>query len=753
MPKTTTTNKFTQNHEYKFVITGNVGDALVKKINENYGDGEIGTGSGGYVKTDVKAKISFADNYNKVKVSITYEVREDDFGKKKNDDGLIMSDDFYYDISALTQGSAGTRVEGNKQIKTTSEISFGGNYKDAHYTATVDTSKEKHSLLDLNWRTANNNGVQRWIPSDDILVKIDGKGKENEKVGNLRIEGKILFTIVRKDTVVTTTMVEEQTVDSQMRVGSGKVLDTISPVISEVLGCGYDITGGFARVSSSKRPVLNLSLLNRYRHILSKTSNKTSEIFCEDGESLEEMSSKLTKSLSVKVAAHAGGAAFSNETKESFSEERTSKEVCKYSRKDFKFVYESHQIDDAYEPKYLDAFVARSFLEDLDRMSNPEQFIKQYGTHVVLGMEIGGRLTYNMRYKESVISRSTAKSFENTTKVSFDSNGIPTSTDTSSTSNVLNKLYGQLNAASNPKDIASIADSISKVQGIQSKESSGNKSAGGSGSSSGGNNSGFGGSVEVTVSQTENRTFKSEDKSTEIACYTAGGDSAMIGSYISDASKYEKWGETVKDNQTFIGFIPGTIIPIEEFVPESGHRLTKNMIKVASESHQQDAMENISQPEERVYNRAFNTLSKNNTMEKNEQDAEIDSSKGKITAWRAHLELIHLHDGSAGCTMALTVYEDGESAGKTVLQNTHKIVFDKENYSLLELKAKICQYTVSGTVYGQYHDWIDVTDKFRRCEFIDTKDNRVYIKIDGKGDDLGNIGIKGQLKVNYKCYK
>ena len=188
MPKTTTTtNKFTQNHEYKFVIIGNVGDALVKKINENYGDGEIGTGSGGYVKTDVKAKISFADNYNKVKVSITYEVREDDFGKKKNDDGLIMSDDFYYDISALTRGSAGTRVEGNKQLKTTSEISFGGNYKDAHYTATVSTSKERHSLLDLNWRTANNNGLQRWIPSDDILVKIDGKGKENEKVGNLRI--------------------------------------------------------------------------------------------------------------------------------------------------------------------------------------------------------------------------------------------------------------------------------------------------------------------------------------------------------------------------------------------------------------------------------------------------------------------------------------------------------------------------------------------------------------------------------------
>ena len=57
------------------------------------------------------------------------------------------------------------------------------------------------------------------------------------------------------------------------------------------------------------------------------------------------------------------------------------------------------------------------------------------------------------------------------------------------------------------------------------------------------------------------------------------------------------------------------------------------------------------------------------------------------------------------------------------------------------------KYTTEANLTGKHHEWIDVTNYFTDCKFIDTYSSRIYVKLDGSGDDKGNIGVMGRLKV------
>ena len=731
-----------KNYRFKFELVGNSDSSTtVKKYNSKLGDGEIGTGSGGYVNAIVSATMRLVENDTKVLFSITYDVKEDNYGKKSGDDCLRMTKDFYYDVSAFTQLASASRISGNKRItKTIKKITLNSLEKQvvqsASYSAKISAGSEKHKELQP-WSTGTE---KSWLPGKEIYIKIDGKGKELEKEGNLSIRGYVYFTISLLIDEKTEVIYREEPDTPKLDYGVGKAFETLPAVMDATLGCGYDITGDSPQLSSCKYRVLDLDRLNKYKHIVARDYNK-SENQLYEGESINEYTEDINEKYGISASFGIGGFTFSNETNWSFSKSSSKKSTNKYKKCDFKTIYHTYEIDEYRRPEKLLFFLTEKFKKHLNEL-NPEQFVEHYGTHVVLGMKVGGRLTYNSRFQESILSGSSASSVTTNTKIGYTEGGTP-SAGNADVNTALNNLYTKM---SNPnltaEQLSELAKAASSLQGVHTN------------TKTGGNAGGWNVNVGATTSNTETITFSNTDKTTEITCYSVGGDPAMAGSFLMDQTKYDKWAETVKNNQVFMDFIPGSVIPIYEFIPKSrrgeNYKLTREMVKEAVESHLLDKRLQNAEPVNGEQKLEFNTLGKLNSKKKQE-DEEVDSQNDKLTGWEAYFQLVNFGDGFAGCIINYKVYEGGLNAGKTILENSQEIKLSKGKYAQMVIMNDEPTFHMQGTIRGKRHNWIDVTEKFQDCEFIDTYGDNVEIKIDGSGNDLGNIGIRGTLKIKYKA--
>ena len=731
-----------KDYRFKFELVGNSDSSTtVKKYNSKLGDGEIGTGSGGYVNAIVSATMRLVENDTKVLFSITYDVKEDNYGKKSGDDCLRMTKDFYYDVSAFTQLASASRIQGNKRItKTIKKITLNSLEKQvvqsASYSAKISAGSEKHKELQP-WSTGTE---KSWLPGKEIYIKIDGKGKELEKEGNLSIRGYVYFTISLLIDEKTEVIYQEEPDTPKLDYGVGKAFETLPTVMDATLGCGYDIAGDSPQISSCKYRVLDLDRLNKYKHIVARDYNK-SENQMYEGESINEYTEDINEKYGISASFGIGGFTFSNETNWSFSKSSSKKSTNKYKKYDFKTIYHTYEIDEYRRPEKLLFFLTEKFKKHLNEL-NPEQFVEHYGTHVVLGMKVGGRLTYNSRFQESILSGSSASSVTTSTKIGYTEGGTP-SAGNADVNTALNNLYAQMsNPNLKPEQLSELAKAASSLQGVHTN------------TKTGGNAGGWNVNVGATTSNTETITFSNTDKSTEITCYSVGGDPALAGSFLMDNTKYDKWAETVKNNQVFMDFIPGSVIPIYEFIPKSrrgeNYKLTREMVKEAVESHLLDKRLQNAEPVNGEQKLEFNTLGKLNSKKKQE-DEEVDSQNDKLTGWEAYFQLVNFGDGFAGCIIIYKVYEGGLNAGKTILENSQEIKLSKSKYAQMVIMNDEPTYHMQGTIRGKRHDWIDVTEFFQDCEFIDTYGDNVEIKIDGSGNDLGNIGIRGTLKIKYKA--
>lgn len=731
-----------KNYRFKFELVGNSDSSTtVKKYNSKFGDGEIGTGSGGYVNAIVSATMRLVENDTKVLFSITYDVKEDNYSKKSGDDWLRMTKNFYYDVSAFTQLASASRISGNKRItKTIKKITLNSLEKQvvqsASYTAKISAGSEQHKELQPSWT-----GTEKsWLPGKEIYIKIDGKGKELEKEGNLSIRGYVYFTISLLIDEKTEVIYQEEPDIPKLDYGVGKAFETLPAVMDATLGCGYDIAGDSPQISSCKYRVLDLDRLNRYKHIVARDYNK-SENQMYEGESINEYTEDINEKYGISASFGIGGFTFSNETNWSFSKSSSKKSTNKYKKCDFKTIYHTYEIDEYRRPEKLLFFLTEKFKKHLNEL-NPEQFVDYYGTHVVLGMKVGGRLTYNSRFQESILSGSSASSVTTSTKLGYTEGGTPDAGN-ADVNTALNNLYAQMsNPNLKPEQLTELAKAASSLQGVHTKTQTGEKAGG------------WNVNVGATTSNTETITFSNTDRTTEITCYSVGGDPALAGLFLMDNTKYDKWAETVKNNQVFMDFIPGSVIPIYEFIPKSrrgeNYKLTKEMVKEAVESHLLDKRLQNAEPVNGEQKLEFNTLGKLNSQKKQE-DEEVDSQNDKLTGWEAYFQLVNFGDGFAGCIINYKVYEGGLNAGKTILENSQEIKLSKSKYAQMVIMNDEPTFHMQGTIRGKRHDWIDVTEFFQDCEFIDTYGDNVEIKVDGSGNDLGNIGIKGTLKIKYKA--
>ena len=776
-----------KSYKFRFELIGNAKDG--PKVEKIHGDGEIGTGKGGCVSAFVAAKLKWDDNEkSKVKLNIVYSVAEDEWNSKKNEDNLTMSKDFLFDVSSFTQKESVIKFEGNKKHTTVVEdIKLLDPGKDtspqdvdsSHYWFVFDAEDSLHDKLTAKSSISTVSNEQPWLPVADLKFKVDGKGKELEKEGNLALEGYVKFDIELVEKEIVEVLFDENPAPTPNNIvsGSGQKIEDLNTdahkIARQGLGRGYDITGMYASLASVKASVLDLNMLNEHNHITLLDGLNISDNQKYTSTETKSLSSDICNSYNVKISAYAFGAAFKTETDKSFTEKESNTETSEYKKYDFRFIYKIYKVEDAVVPNRLFPFLSKSFKNDLNSMY-PDKFIDKYGTHVLLGMQIGGRFTYNMRHIHNIATKTTIDTFTNTSSLGFDSSGLPKPKEnTELRDSAVEKLYKDI-ISSDAMDSSKTAGAIAQLlQSKPAKETSTPSSSGGGGSKGGnagaggnaGNNAAeggtfnteigkesFGGEISSVVSKSITKTYTDDYDRLEVTCYTVGGDPSMIGSYLMDEKNYDKWGDTVSSNLAFADFYSDLLIPIEDLIP-SGYRLTHDIVEQASHAHQNDNAQKRKVCVSKSYTEEFNTQSAENTKKLNEfQDTEVDTEPDKNTGWEVHFNLFNtIEDGSAGCTIALNVHEGGLNKGKTLLQNTQIVKIDKEQYAQLLIDTGSPSFSKSGTITGKRHDWIDVTDSFRNCEFLDLVEG-VFIKIDGSGGDEDNIGVKGRFNINYKAY-
>lgn len=738
-----------------FTFYGNEGTAKVKKYNTQ-GDGDIWTGGGGQVRTTVTARLSQISP-SIVRLNLQYHVWESSWEKGESKSDRLYFD-AYQDFNVADFSKTSTYKDPDNPNATITEVvtcQLTDSCKNEAFYKDSFQTKDKR----LGWLRLDKNSYpavnrpQSWLltgktQTDALYVKIDGSGSELTEKGNIGVSGYVKFSL--KVTRTRTKFVPDEAIVSNYSIppkaGNHSVLPTIPNKVKNVLGRGYMIDGEYANSNSlAEGFVLDLNLLNQYKRIEHNTNTSyDGEVF--EGNGSKEYKTTMQESLGVKVSASAFGVSFSNETKKTFSEERSGKEEYKMMTVKDVICYELFRIQGYGRPVDLGGFLDSQFKADLNRLT-PYDLVRKYGTHVVLGMKMGARLFYNMSYQRSLSSISTARTFSTSTSISYNmgtgSFGGKAEPKKSYYEQLIEKgLDGTLQDAK-------VIDALQKViaasqQGKADAAKSGGSKPGGISVSVG---------VDYSTSSTSSET--NEEATTEIRCTGVGGDVKYFKKIEGDPIMYDTWLNTVSPaTSDWCDFVKDTLIPIYEFIP-AGYKIDAASCKKAWEQYLLDKCPKMQPIGKRTIFTDFKMEGKSivsnyaKNVLKNDEDGDIYTKSGRDTGWRVRFELVNV-ENTVAVNVSLMVFEGGLNANRSILQlfdNKYITTGSAGRLAANPSVSPVCEF--EGKYTGEQNDWIDITNEAakQKCPFLDTNSSRLYIKIDGKGEDYGNIAIMGRFKV------
>lgn len=729
---------------YSYDLKAIDGVLQVSKISTNpQGDYDIASTSDG--ATQVQVQVGAEKSGDKLQIVIIYTVRE-----MRGDKSClsIISKKKYSVLDKYTYSDA--NVKSDWKIATGTQV-FNNN-------AVIFRGKNH------NW----NNYSEKCSWLSGIQVKFDDEGDETN-TGNIGVHGTVYVdyvvtktetvadaapTLTRPETTATTTRPATSTAVSTRSKGACDEIaaDVMTKKVKKVLGHGYDITGRYAEVESMTEPVLDTAALNSYNRIEGRTVNTTTTNYIS-GTGAKEYQTKQEESLEIKASASFLGFSFSSQTKTTFSEERYSKNSYKFITVAAQRALETYTVQGYRLPSDLHGFLADSFAKDLDS-KRADNIIQKYGTHVLLGMVWGARLNYSLSYEESITRHSTAKTFSTSVKAEAKMGGSSKKITPEATTDY-SKVEDNIQQALSKGDIKSasemqkqLADFKMNYKPAESKDKSNSGSSGGTG-----------GSFEVTRTSSSSSLSSEEAKTTKIDCRGAGGNKSLFPMIAEDPGQYEKWFSSISaDNAVWADFVPGTVIPIYEFVP-SGKKLSRADVETACRNYiiAKGGVENFVLLEGKL-NQDFLlkgadgfSSNINKDEEGGKQDGDISTQKGKTTGWEVAFELINLDGGKIAVACWFDVYEHGIGSGKSHIQ-VRKVIEIKSKFDSVAIGGSKTTYTFRGKYVGKQHRWIDATAEARGCPFL-APGKKFYVKIDGSGNDYHNIGIQGTFSVPFVCYK
>ena len=751
-----------------FTLYGNR-DATVEVVKR--GDGDLNASNSRIVQvSSARPTLTYDPNTGNVKASvrITTQAWEKDYNKGSKRDYLKFSKTITQQLQVgkgRTEIGKGAKNSNNKfdcyEITEVTAVPFSLNeYGPVNYKSYYPGDTEGFRNLSP-YDFPNDNQSQEWMTMEDIQVQVNNKGSELSGTNNFAVKGVMNFYFK-----VTTKTWKEYTVDKATNkakvvtkpakygvITDGKVL----PSLKEVLGFGYDITGSYCDTSSIQHSVVNFDAVNQLQRIKQSNSRAHVERKTISGESLEEYSHKLESSLNVKVSAACFGASFSSDTTTTSSEETSTSENRKFAQ--FKSVFKNREYEMLIDYKNnLDpALLQPTFLDDLNT-SDAATIIHNYGTHVLLGGIFGASAFYNMSYIKSVSNMSTATSFTNTTSIGYSpTGGTSGGKEKTEKKSAIAKLVDELGGIDKLSDakFKSIMEAYQKELASQNKAKEDSKK-----SDSKPKQNSFSGTTTYTESETESFSF--ENETTNAFGIVFGGDTVLAADIKSgELEKIVEWEKKLdhynikQDNHVWCDFIPGTLIPIYEFIPV-GYKVTPEDVRKEWTLYIESkgkAMLGAKQKMLRYPNtliiRSGSGSIKNLAKElgHGDTDTEVSTKDNKITGWKVRFELVNLDNGNVAVVVQLTVGESGLSANRTLLMLHQPLEVTNNQDELTVIDTTKCKsvYEVSGNIYREEHQLIDVTRFFYDCPFLDfehNKTNKVRIGIDGGGGDEKNLRLE-----------
>ena len=750
-----------------FTLYGNR-DATVEVVKR--GDGDLNASNSRIVKVSATPPtLTYDPNSGNVKASvrITTQAWEKDYNKGSKRDNLKFSKTITQQLQVgkgRTEIGKGAKNSNNKfdcyEITEVTAVPFSPNgYGSVNYKSYYPGDTEGFRNLSP-YDFPNENQSQEWMTMEDIQVQVNNKGSELSGTNNFAVKGVMNFYFK-----VTTKTWKEYTVDKATNkakvvtkpgeysvITDGKVL----PSLKEVLGFGYDITGSYCDTSSIQHSVVNFDAVNQLQRIKQSNSRAHVERKTISGESLEEYSHKLESSLNVKVSAACFGASFSSDTTTTSSSETSTSENRKFAQ--FKSVFKNREYEMLLDYKNnLDpALLQPTFLDDLN-ISDAATIVEKYGTHVLLGGIFGASAFYNMSYIKSVSNMSTATSFTNTTSIGYSPTGGTTGgKEKTEKKSAIAKLVDELNVDQlSDAKFKSIMETYQKELESQNKAKEDSKK-----SDSKPKQNSFSGTTTYTESETESFSF--ENETTNAFGIVFGGDTVLAADIKSgELEKIVEWEKKLdhynikQDNHVWCDFIPGTLIPIYEFIPV-GYKVTPEDVRKEWTLYIESkgkAMLGAKQKMLRYPNsliiRSGSGSIKNLAKElgHGDTDTEVSTKDNKTTGWKVRFELVNLDNGNVAVVVQLTVGESGLSANRTLLMLHQPLEVTNNQDELTVIDTTKCKsvYEVSGNIYREEHKLIDVTRFFYDCPFLDfehNKTNKVRIGIDGGGGDEKNLRLE-----------
>ena len=764
-----------------FTIYGNKDGAKV--INERpagYGDGNIGDEGTRIIKvtaTPNSVAYNSATGYATVKVTIRLAVWEKDYSSKKNRDYLSLTKQIQHSVFV----GKGRTIEG---IGTKNKDNTYSGYKYVEVSATpfAPTNNDKYetAIYKSNYHGGNgfqnlspldypkDNTHQDWLAIQDIRVQANADGNELYGTNNLAITGcfNFYFKVVTKtwseysEEITTMNKPRVTTTPGPYDVQSTETLDSIK----EVVGKGYDITGGYTDTSSVKHSVLDLNKINNLQLLKVTKQRPFIQRSSITGESLKEFSSKLETSLNVKVSFSGFGAAFSSDTKTTSSTEKSMSENRRFVKMISMLKNKEYDLLLDYKNNLNTELLSPTFLNDLNS-SDPTAIIENYGTHIILGAVYGASASYNMSYIKSVSNITTARTFENTTSIGYNSTGgTKGEKKEENKKSAIAKLVDELGGVEKLSD-AEFKELMSAykyeldVQNKAKEASKNDSKSSGSGSkssSSGSKLSGWGASAETSYSESETTSNSFENTTTESNGIAYGGDWALSAAIRNgELDKIPAWEISADPrsndpliNHQWCDFIPGRLVPIYEFVP-ARCKVTAEKLRQEWTRYIDSKGKKLTPTKQSIISLpgGINITGNKDCVKSLNSDREVDSGKNKATGWKVRFELVNLENGNVAVVVQLTVGEGGLGGNRTLMMLHYPIEVTNPDggTTVIDTTTYNCSYETSGTIYRQEHSLFDVTRFFMDCPFLNlvkNPNNKVYIRVDGGGDDSSNIQIK-----------
>jgi len=304
-------------------------------------------------------------------------------------------------VSAISEGETliiVTTVDGDKTAKcAVSVIKPSPNVPDPTGvslfppTLTIDIG-EKQTLTAAVTPTGAVTGINWSSEKPAVVVVEDGIitaiGEGEAKVYAQTVVGGLLaFSQI----TVTAPLIDDDPIPSPIdRIELPKTVKT-------VLGYGYDITSRYAYSPYIKSAVLDLDKLLYDQQVKEDPNLKYGEFETVTGNDINEYTRNITAKVSYSANASLEKVvSFSNEVGANFSEERTKKGEYAFTTSTSRIVTGAYHIKDQSK---LYAFFTQDFKDDLGTM-NPDQLIKKYGTHVMLGAVLGARVDYHLSVRK-----------------------------------------------------------------------------------------------------------------------------------------------------------------------------------------------------------------------------------------------------------------------------------------------------------------------------------------------------------------